>query len=102
MKRITALLVFTLLLVGCAKNATAPHPGAIDNLDSYAYDVLIVDQGVINQAKTECCQPSNEHGLPAEAKGPLNTSISAYNVAESSWQSYHAGGGNGSALQKAI
>src|SRR5438132_13501491 len=36
--------------VGCHKKVVATHPGAISNLDSYAYDILLVEQDALNDA----------------------------------------------------
>lgn len=94
------LLMLALLLssVGCAKKTVTVHPGAISNLDSYAYDVLLVEQDTINQAKT-----SFEAGqLPASAKDPLNYAAKQYTVTLAAWNAYHAGGSNASVLQNAI
>ena len=91
-------LLFTIqLLAGCNKKIPV-HPNAISNLDSYSYDILLVEQSTINSAVA-----SYKAGtLPATAKAPLNTAIDQYNVAQGAWQSYHAGGGNGTVLQQAI
>lgn len=94
----TLLLVLCLLFTGCNKTAVPTHPGAISNVDSYAYDVLLVEQDVINTARADYMAGK----LPPAAKDLLNAAIAQYNVAQSAWQSYHASGGDATALQTAI
>ncbi len=86
------------LTTGCAKKTVAVHPGAISNFDSYAYDILLVEQDAINQAKAAYTANS----LPPEAKDPLNYAITQYNAAQTAWQAYHANGANQSTVQQAI
>lgn len=102
----TWLAIVTVLLMfvdgtGCSylhKNAPPVHPGAISNLDSYSYDILLAEQAAINNARAQYMGGS----LPASAKGPLNAAIDQYNVTMSAWQSYHANGQGETALQQAI
>lgn len=99
--RIQSLFAVMLILagsIGCARKASAPHPGAVSNLDSYSYDILITEQAVLNQAKAEYAGGQ----IPPSVKSFLNAAINQYNVAQSSWQTYHAGGQNADALQQAI
>ena len=74
------------------------HPGAISNLDSYAYDVLISEQAAITSARTQYMQ----RALPENAKAPLNAAIDQYNVTMSAWQSYHLSKQGETALQQAL
>jgi hypothetical protein len=67
-------------------------------LDSWAYDILLVEQDAINQAKTTYLSG----GLPPEAKAPLNVAIDQYNLAEAAWQNYHKTGAGQSELQQAL
>lgn len=86
------------LLTGCAAKIPV-HPGSISNLDSYTYDVLLVEQDAINNAKTAFQAGT----IPAAAKGPLNDAIKQYDVALGAWQGYHAGlTKDTTALQSAI
>src|SRR5258708_30301848 len=96
-RKLTIVLLLS-LLTGCAKFKIAVHPGAISNLDSYAYDVLLVEQDTINQARTAFLAGQ----LPANAKQPLNAAIDQYNIAEAAWQNYHANGAGQPALQSAL
>lgn len=91
------VLVLLLALTGCHK-AVPVHPGAISNLDSYAYDILLVEQAAINQARAQYLGGT----LPANAKAPLNAAIDQYNITMSAWKSYHASGAGQDKLQQAL
>jgi len=94
-KLVPILLIVALL--GCAKKVQV-HPGAISNLDSYAYDILLVEQDAINTAKAQF----QAGQLPPAAKEPINYAIQQYNVTQGAWQAYHAGGGDATKLQQAL
>ncbi len=94
------LLAFFVILctVGCHKKVPV-HPGAISNLDSYAYDILLVEQQIILEARAQYAAGN----LPAQAKDALKAAIAQYNIAQSAWHGYHdQHSGNDSALQDAI
>lgn len=99
-------LIFRLLCLlpllaslGCANlHGPAIHPGAVSNLDSYAYDLLLVEQDSINQARAMYLSNS----LPATAKAPLNDAIKQYNVALAAWSAYHATTQGADKLQQAL
>jgi hypothetical protein len=93
------ILVFSVVgTTGCAKKVVI-HPGSISNLDSYAFDLLLVEQATLTQAKLQWASGQ----LPASIKGPLNIAIDQYNVTENAWQTYHGtGGSNEGALQQAL
>ena len=95
-----AVLVLLLTLTGCSyiKKTVPIHPGAISNLDSYAYDILLTEQAAINQARSQYLGNT----LPAAAKGPLNVAIDQYNSTMKGWQSYHANGQGETTLQQAL
>lgn len=102
-KQATVLCLLTLLgtLSACSlfnKQKIPVHSGAVSNLDSYAYDILLVEQATLNSAVNSFKAGT----LPANAKDPLNGAIQQYNTAQGAWQAYHAGGGNGTALQQAL
>ena len=94
------LLPLLLLLTGCSYiHKTVPvHPGAISNLDSYAYDVLLAEQDAINTARAQYLGGT----LPPGAKAPLNAAIDQYNVTMSAWKSYHLSGQGETVLQQAL
>lgn len=97
MKRLLCILALITASLGCGKKVTV-HPGAISNLDSYAYDVLLVEQDVLNQAKADY----QSGALGDAAKAPLNGAIKQYNITQDLWQSYHAGGNNADVLSKSL
>ena len=96
--KIRIVLVFIVLMAGCAKNPVAVHPGSISNFDSYAFDILLVEQDAINTARSQYVAGQ----LPPSAKTVLNNAIAQYNVTEVAWQAYHANGTGQSALQQAL
>lgn len=100
MKRylITLVLLLPLLTVGCHKAPIPVHPGAISNVDSYGYDVLLVEQDAIASARASYVAGT----LPAGAKVYLNGAITQYNTTLAAWQAYHAAGGNSSVVEQAI
>lgn len=73
-----------LLMLGCA--AVQIHPGAVNKADSQAYDVLLIAQAVIEQARGE----ADAGKLPEQIKPALNNLVSAYNIARTSWLTYRA------------
>lgn len=91
-------LVITSTGCGLFKQKVPVHPGAVSNLDSYAYDILLVEQSTLNSAVASFKAGT----LPPNAKDPLNGAIQQYNTAQGAWQAYHAGGGNGTVLQQAL
>ncbi len=95
-------LIITLAFIvvgqsGCLKKL-AIHPGSISSLDSYAYDLLLVEQDSINQARALYLSNS----LPATAKVPLNDAIKQYNVTLAAWSAYHATTQGADKLQQAL
>ncbi len=97
MKSYITLVFITLLMTGCAKTV-AVHPGSISNFDSYAYDILLVEQDALNTARAQYAAGQ----LPASAKTVLNNAIAQYNATEVAWQSYHASGSGQSTLQQSL
>lgn len=79
-------LLLCLTLAGCAKKVPV-HPGSISNLDSYSYDILLVEQDVLNNAKTAF----QAGQIPASAKDSINAAIRQFDVALGAWQGYHSG-----------
>lgn len=98
---VIAILVTTAIIAaadGCAKKVGV-HPGSISNLDSYAYDLLLVEQDVLNQAKASYAAGS----LPESAVPVFNKAVAQYNVAQSAWHAYHdQHAANDSALSDAL
>ena len=81
------LAVSLVASVGCHKSVVPVHPGSISNLDSYAYDVLLVEQAAIASAREDYAAGS----LPPQAKAPLNAAIEQYDITLGAWNAYHSG-----------
>lgn len=97
-KYLALMFVLTLgVATGCSKKV-AVHPMAISNLDSYAYDLLLVEDAALRSARADFVAGN----LPVEAKAPLNAAIAQYNIAQASWKTYHAAGGDATKLQQAL
>jgi len=80
LKVIAVALLAPLLLATPACAHYAMHPGALNPSDSAAYDLLLIAQGVIDQARTD--------QLSAGGQDDLDTLIKTYNVARASWLTY--------------
>jgi hypothetical protein len=65
------------------ERGTHPDPGAGQRLDGTSYQTLMTAQATLNSLKASAA------GLPS-IKPVLNQAISAYDIAETSWQAYHA------------
>jgi hypothetical protein len=94
---VATIITLTLFTLGCAKKISV-HPGAISNFDSYAYDVLLVEQDVLNQAKADVISGT----LPASTKDKVNVAIAQYNTTQALWQTYHASGVGADKLDQAL
>jgi hypothetical protein len=78
-------LSFVLILLSTAACAHyKPHPGALNAIDSAAYDVLLTAEAAIEQARTE----NQTRPLSPQAKEALNAVIDSYNVARTGWLMY--------------
>lgn len=82
------------VMLGCAAHTVkAPIPGALNTFDSDSYQTLMTAQATLNSLKsTVATTPS--------LKPVLNEAISAYDIAETAWQAYHAAAS--SALQSSL
>jgi hypothetical protein len=76
---VAAILV---LASGCAARL-AVHPGAINAVDSAAYDALLIAEAAIDQAKAEYAA-----GDLAGNKKALDALIASYDVTRLSWLTY--------------
>src|SRR5947207_8137786 len=79
--RIAALLAILLLAAACAARYTV-HPGALNKVDSAAYDTLLVAETTIDQARLDY-----QAGRLAQ-RDALDALIQSYNVARESWLTY--------------
>src|SRR6266566_2794994 len=91
--KIPGLKTFTLLLVALLAAATSAcaarytvHPGALNKTDSAAYDILLVAETAIDQARLDY---KSGH-LPAGAKPAFDALIKSYNIARDSWLAYRS------------
>lgn len=85
-----------LTATGCASltssqtGAVAPHPGAINTLDSQAFDTLVTAKSVIDGTKTDLNNGVWSATIAGKVKAALNNEvIPAYNVADTSYKLYH-------------
>lgn len=86
-KYLSLILLLTLgVASGCAKKVPI-HPGAVSNIDSYTYDLLLVEQPALESAKKDF----EAGNLPTEAKTPLNAAIAEFNTTYAAWDAYHRG-----------
>jgi len=79
------ILMIPLLLLAsaCAAHYTV-HPGALNQTDSGSYDVLVIAEATIDQARIEY----QAKRLPDNSKAALNALVKSYNVARDSWLTY--------------
>jgi hypothetical protein len=88
MKRL-ATIALALALTGCA--ATHPvHPGAANTFDSNSYDAVLVAHSVIETTKTDLANNTFPASIAGQVKTALNDLIKAYDIADTSYQTYHA------------
>lgn len=85
-RKVLALpLIIAVLLAGCAaQDYKVKYPGALDQLDGKAYEVLGVAQATLDAAKAE----QKAGTLPATAIPVINRAGAAYNVARDAWLIY--------------
>jgi hypothetical protein len=83
-------LILILYIVGCASATYKPHPGAINLLDSQAFDVLVSTKAVIDQTKADLAGGTWSATIATKVKTVLNSGvIPAYNVLDTTYQAYH-------------
>ena len=86
MKRIGLILL--LLLAGCKAYQT--HPGSVNTFDSVSYDSVLVAHSVIESTKTDLANNVFSAAVAPKVKAALNDLVTAYNIADSAYQAYHA------------
>lgn len=77
------LLPFLLPTSGCGPRYLV-HAGAYNQIDSAAYDALLIAEAAIDTARQQYAAGT----LPAEAKPALNGLIGSYAVARQTWLTY--------------
>lgn len=85
--RIFSALILAAVLSGCA--ARQMHPGAANTFDSSAYDTVLVAHSVIESTKTDLANNAFPASIAGNIKTALNDLIKGYNVADTSYQTYH-------------
>lgn len=84
----TLTLSLALTLGGCA--ARVVHPGAANKFDSSSYDTLLVTHSVIESTKADLAANKFPAAQVESVRYALNGLITAYNVADSGYLTYHA------------
>ena len=73
-----------LLLTSACAAGYRVHPGSLNKTDSTAYDILLIAEATIDQARMQY-----EAGrLPRPAAAALNALVLSYNIARESWLTY--------------
>jgi len=80
--QLRAALLSVLLVASCAMHNV--HPGSVNRADSSAYDVLLISQAVIDQARVELGTGT----LPDTLRPGLQRLVESYNTARTSWLTY--------------
>ena len=77
------LIAVSLSTAACAAQYKV-HPGALNPIDSAAFDTLLIAETTIDQAR----MGYQAGQLPSDAKDALNTLIQSYTIARESWLIY--------------
>jgi len=85
LKALLIVLLAPLLVAStaCAARYTV-HPGALNTVDSAAYDTLLIAETAIDQSR----MAYQSGQLPSDAKDSLDTLVGSYNAARDSWLTY--------------
>lgn len=86
-RRLIASVLAVMFLSACA--AYKIHPGAANQFDSVAFDALVVAHSTIESTKADLAANSFPASSAPTIKTALNALISAYDVADTSYQAYH-------------
>lgn len=84
-QRQVVLIPVLALLLSCAGRPI--HPGAVDKLDSTAYDALLIAQAVLDEAKAQV--KSGKLPNTDAVKSAINRAGAAYDVARLAQKTYH-------------
>lgn len=86
-----ALVLSLGLLAGCSllHPVTAPIPGSANQFDSDTYLTLVTAKGVIDQTKLDLGNNAFPAAWVPNVKKAVNAAVSAYNVADLTYQEYH-------------
>ena len=85
-KTLLFLMVVPLFLTtpACAAAHYTVHPGALNKIDSAAYDTLLIAGNAIDQARLDY----KSGQLPAGAKPALDALVESYDLARAAWLTY--------------
>jgi len=102
---IATIITVLVLSIACTKSVVAPVPGSANQFDSDTYLTLVTAKAAIDAAKTALAQnpPVFTPTLAAIVKSAVNNAVTAYNVADTTYQAYHAAAiaGTATAAQQA-
>jgi hypothetical protein len=76
-------------VAGCPKSTTAPVPGSANSFDSASYLTLVTTDSVIQSTKADLTNDAFPASIAGQVKTALNDLIKGYNVANTTYQSYH-------------
>lgn len=100
MRRLFLVVSIALALTGCPKQTL--HPGAANQYDSTSYDAVLVAHSVIETTKTDLANNVFPAAIAGNVKTALNALVTAYNVADTAYQTYHTAALAGNASQAQI
>lgn len=91
MNKLLSVLLLSTMLGGCSlmHPATAPIPGAANQFDSDTYLTLVTAKGVIDQTKLDLGNNAFPAAWVPNVKKAVNGAVTAYNVADLTYQEYH-------------
>ena len=86
-KIVPVILLLLTLTAGCMKTGPyVPRPGAVSELDSRIYDVLLVSEAIIDNASQQNVAGTLDNTL----KAAINRMIPIHNAADLAWKIYRA------------
>jgi hypothetical protein len=90
LKTLVLILAIPLVLVSpaCAATHYVVHPGALNPVDSAAYDTLLIAEATIDQARLDFKSGQLPAGAEPAALKALDALVRSYNIARDSWLTY--------------
>lgn len=91
-RKIQLALAMCLIMasIACTHNVQAPVQGSVNQFDSDTYLTLVTAKAAIDQAKVELANGTFTGKVAAAVKAAVNGAVTAYNVATTTYQAYHA------------
>lgn len=87
---VVALGGLGVVMTGCSKQVHAPIPGSANAFDSDTYLALATIDGTIQGTRAELANNSFSPSVAEYVKKALNDLIASYDVADTTYQAYHA------------